>query len=544
MSGLMGMGSGSGSGSGMMVAEVEEFNCLVDHLLSDSKVSNNTHWSIRDNLHYSTPVVAAIAILFFVLAFFWNLFIIVTFFVKFHLLKDPGNIFLLNLAITDFLISVLVILFSVVTEIAQEFVFGETDVVRCNVCATAGVFLMLLVQLSIHTLAMLSIDRFIHLTRPFRYDKMMKPSRAWVILIVIWILCLGIAILPLVGFGQIEFNRNFGACLFRFTGDNADSGIPNFYYTMFVVFWDLVPIAILVSTNVYTYKFISKFLKRNFTRRSTYRRRDAAAANQKDDQKYHHQQRQLVKVFSALFVANIVSWTPVIVVVLLIIFIPADSLPDEIYTIGWLCYLTNPVLHPILESLFVKELRYQVVRAKKSVRRASSALYHSSTAAFRSKALEDANKAMEEKTDRIPSRSIHFFSERNDSKVLSESRVDTDDTDASILDHTPNPKGADDASKPRPKRRITFSDDRPGIDNLRTEYWQEKERESAERDGGGKGGETELEVLFHGQTEVLSNGAPVARHAQIEIDVHEDSSASATDPDIAVILSPDGDVRL
>lgn len=521
-------GSASGSGSG---GEEEEFNCLEKDLLSSSNVTNTTHWTIRDNLHYSTPFVAAITILFFLIAFFWNLFIIVTFFAKYRLLKEPGNILLLNLAITDFLIALLVMLFSVVTEIAQEFVFGETDVVRCDVCATAGVFLMLLVQLSVHTLAVLSIDRFIHLTHPLRYNRLMTPFRAVVVSAGIWILCIAMAILPLVGFGQIEFNRNFGACLFRFTGDNPQSGIPNFYYAMLVIFWDLVPVTILISTNVYTYKFISKFLKRNFRRRSTYRNKKAIADNKKDDNKYHQQQRQLVKVFSALFIANIVSWSPVVIVVTLIIFIPADSLPDEVYTVGWLCYLTNPVFHPILESLFVKELRYQIVRAKRSVRRASTAIY-SSTFAFRSKALDQANRAMEDdsKSRSTPVRQIHFLRRHNDNGHMPVTRNNSTLTEASMVDQSIVRNNIHSTGEQR-LRRITFSEELLEVKELEAAYWESKENSSNDV------AETSL------QTGALDKLGSVDLHATIEVDVHEDSSSSAVEPDCVAVLSPDGEIR-
>ena len=495
-----------------------EFNCLVRENLSSSEVSNSTAWTIQESLLYGTPYVATVILIFFLLSFFWNLFIIITFLVKYNLLKQPGNIILLNLAITDLLISVMVLLFSMVTEIAQEFVFGSTDLVRCGLCDTAGFFFLLLFQISIHSLAALSLDRFIHLTRPLNYKHIMKPWRAIVIIISIWVISFVLAVLPLVGFGQIEFNRNFGACVQRFTGENADSGLQNFYYVAFSTLWDLIPVVFLFVTNIWTYKFVSKFLKRNFRRASTYRREDKKTG---DNKNYHKQQRQLAKVFSALLVSSMISWTPVLCVIFLIIFIPADDLPNEVYTFGWICYLTTPVFHPILESLFVKDLRYQVTRAKTSVQRAGSAILKSSTNFFFSdKALEEANEAMDERPDRPSTRRIVFFKPHTRPEKF-ESNTEL----YSISTAIPSPNierksslAQKQSSHPRKlHRKITFSDD---IDSNKPAMPPVDE-------------ETQT---------VVSNGpTTLANHIHVQIDVHEESIQSTAEVETVTIRNASTD---
>jgi len=89
------------------------FNCLIN--ISSVNITDRSHWRIRDELLYGTPYVATVILIFFLVSFFWNLFIIITYFVKFKLLKEPANIFLLNLAIADLLVALTTMLFSVVT---------------------------------------------------------------------------------------------------------------------------------------------------------------------------------------------------------------------------------------------------------------------------------------------------------------------------------------------------------------------------------------------------------------------------------------------
>ena len=100
--------------------------------------------------------------------------------------------------------------------------------------------------------------------------------------------------------------------------------------------------------------------------------------------KHHNQQAQLVKVFGAMFIAFIFSYTPTIVLgflafILNFAFDGRVVPPPEVYTFAYVCFLSNPVSHPIIESSFVKDLRYEVTRVKSRIRRASSAAYHRTT---------------------------------------------------------------------------------------------------------------------------------------------------------------------
>ena len=258
----------------------------------------------------------------------------------------------------------------------------------------------------------LSIDRFILLSRPLRYKRLMNRWKAILICVILYAICFVLAVLPLVGFGAYEFNGRFAACVPRFTPSK------NRNYIIVLVAEALIPIVAIGITNVWTYRLVSKFLKRNFRRRSTFRRRDLESSNKDgigENQKHRNQQKQLVKVFSALFAANIISYTPTILA--FILFLPLrDRLPGEIYIIGFICFMTAPVFHPILESFFVKELRYQVSRAKKGVRRVSTVIIRQTTQLFNSKTLDEANKNAnqenENDTPRPKKRSIRFLDGR------------------------------------------------------------------------------------------------------------------------------------
>lgn len=403
-------GSGSGENFTNVTNMTEEFDCRLSER-SSLMITNQTSWEVQAGEEAGTIIIGVILLLMFLVGTIWNLFIIITFFMKFRLLKEPANIFLLNIAITDLGLCLTIMMFSFVTAFNQEFVFGTNDIQRCAVCNTSAFFFIFLVLVSLHVLAALSIDRFILLSRPLRYKRYMNRCRAIAICIGIYILCFIIAIMPLPGieFGQYEFNIRLSACMPRFTPAN------NFIYSVFLALEALIPIIAVAITNVWTYRIVSKFLKKNFRRKSTYRRRDVEEASSEPSagQKHQKQQKQLVKVFGALLIGTIIAYTPTITITLIFLLLLLNDMPDlippEVYIIGFLSFLTSAVIHPIVESFFVKELRYQVNRARKGVRRVSTTIIRQTTQLFSNKALEEAERRADDDTTPKSKRNIRFL---------------------------------------------------------------------------------------------------------------------------------------
>ena len=176
------------------------FSCLIE--FSNDSLSE-FYWIVNpDDLELATGNSYAIAVilsLFLLLGLPWNLFVVCAI-IKKCLYSQPIIMLMLNL-----LLYILVMLFNIISGIAGEYVFGETDLVRCRVCQT-GVALIILPFVSVHTLCLMSIDRFIYLKRPLRYAEIVTPRRTLAAIISAWLLCIAISIPPLVGFGEIRFN--------------------------------------------------------------------------------------------------------------------------------------------------------------------------------------------------------------------------------------------------------------------------------------------------------------------------------------------------
>ncbi len=363
------------SGSGEWNDSSSSFSCRTSNLSSEA-ISNHTYWQIASQNHVGAIIAGCLILLFFVVGFIWNMFIIVTFLVKHHLLKEPGNIFLFNVALTDASLCLTTMTFAYVVAFSGEFIFGNSDVIRCVMCKVSGFFLSFLVLVTLHLLCALSVDRFIVLSKPLRYKHIMSCRKAVVVCIFIYCLCFFLTVLPQADLlGEIEFNVRFG-CVPRF------SPTANLYYIIAVGVEMCIPSFVLALTNVWTFRIVSQFLKRNLKRKSAYPKNKEK--KKEEHSKHQSQQAQLVKVFGAMFIAFVFSYTPTIILGFLAFILNYASdgrvvPPPEVYTFAYVCFLSNPVSHPIIESSFVKDLRYEVTRVKSRIRRVGSTAYHKTT---------------------------------------------------------------------------------------------------------------------------------------------------------------------
>lgn len=323
--------------------------------------------SLDEQLKRASVYVAVIEAIFFLIGFLWNFFILASYFRNPRLLKEPANIYLFNLAIADLLLSVFITLSACISSAAGRFIFGSSDFTRCHYCRFLGVALHTLVSFTLHILTALSVDRFILLAMPLRYKSLYNMKKALVITILLWLLSLGLAIPPVFGFGEYEFNLFFASCNARWTGRNK-LGVENIHYVTVFGVEAVIPISIIIVTNVWVIKIIKSFLSSRIKRRRTYRGNIITSADKKDEIKYEKNQKQLVKVFGALFVAHSICWIPVLTVMFVSLGIGVAKIPPAVFISAWLAYLLNPVLHPMLETFFIKDLRYSITKTKQKVR--------------------------------------------------------------------------------------------------------------------------------------------------------------------------------
>ena len=122
---------------------------------------------------------------------------------KFRQLQTTTNIALVSLAVTDILMDYVVVLHAVMV-VEGQWTFGNT---LCEVSSSIGLTLNLM---SLLHLAYISLDRFIAIIKPFRYQVMVTKSRVVIAMLCLWFFA---ALLLNGPWGDFEYRANVFGCL-------------------------------------------------------------------------------------------------------------------------------------------------------------------------------------------------------------------------------------------------------------------------------------------------------------------------------------------
>ncbi|XP_042217339.1 alpha-1A adrenergic receptor-like [Homarus americanus] len=159
-------------------------------------------------------------------------------------LRSSTHYLIVNLAVADLLLGTTVLPFSATLEVSGKWYFGQ---VFCGVWATADV---LCCTASIWSLCVISLDRYIGVTRPLAYSTIMTEKRMCVLIAAVWALSIVISIGPAFGWKTpadpdptvCTVNQELGYVLFSVTG--------SFYLPslcILVVYWRIYRAAIQQS---------------------------------------------------------------------------------------------------------------------------------------------------------------------------------------------------------------------------------------------------------------------------------------------------------
>ena len=322
--------------------------------------SNNLSYDITDfNNGYvdNGYVNGAFSLLFFLVGLPWNA-LVIGIILKKKLFTRPTYMLMLNLAIANLLVCVLVLPLTVI------FGFGGRDVYDVfdpdssyKVCQTA-VFLVLFPLVSTHTVTLLAIDRLIYIKKSLTYQSIVTPRRMLLAITMAWLFCIGFSVPPLA-LKYLYYSFKLQVCTINsFT--STKYVITMVVESVFVVMLQCVMCAWMICI---TRKHLKKRFLRELSRVARFRRVSAASTqdlpqnrrNSDAHKEYSKSQLHLVEVFAAIFTASIVTLFMVLVIAIMI---PVCGLlPAPLYPLTYLLYLSRAIIHPILEAIMMKEIR-------------------------------------------------------------------------------------------------------------------------------------------------------------------------------------------
>nr|XP_006825502.1 PREDICTED: uncharacterized protein LOC102807643 [Saccoglossus kowalevskii] len=248
------------------------------------------------------------------------------------------GLLLVNLAISDLLVGVLAMPFSLISLITGRWLLGSA------LCEITGFLALLFSVSSTLTVACISIDRYCAVVHPLDYLNMMTPIRAKYMVSIIWI-CPGIcSLMPLVGFGEYHYQSQELGC-----GVNWSGNLP-FSLIVFVVAY-AIPLLVMV----YCYYHMVR------AARSQARRIDAMP--QVDGQRrrpalIRSERTKAVKILCLVIGFFILCWTPYSLLHLLQIVMVLDKNTIRKYMVlsKYLIY-ANSVVDPYIYTLLYRPFR-------------------------------------------------------------------------------------------------------------------------------------------------------------------------------------------
>jgi len=310
---------------------------------------SNWHLDTEGFTKYSRPIILFYECLVFIVSFSWNLFVIIFIFRRKKLLKQPPNIFFVNLAIADFLATLLCVPFYIITVGAESWTFGDNDCVRRGFCRAVAFFLSTLLLVSVYFLAAVAFDRFIAIVYNWQYERLMSVKRAWIAVVICWIAALLCASPPAYGFGKFFFEARLGACLFRWSRNRE--------YVLFFVIQLSIPITVIIVCTLATYCRVRKFLNKQHQRTIRHITRQATV---RFEEKHRKKQKKVLWIFTTLLVVLTLCWAPGMITAMVGFFTGYENIPGQVFVIDFMFVLTNIMINPIVHAFFRESIRKSI----------------------------------------------------------------------------------------------------------------------------------------------------------------------------------------
>ena len=221
------------------------------------------------------------------IAFTGNLFICLALY-RNQALRTNTNIFVLSLALTDLLMSVLVMPLKVASLIGNQGYLGDAG------CQFTGVTSYCLAGISLLTLTQIALNRYFRVVRPSLYPKFYSKKNSIVMVVFVWVLTILIGIVAFFVL-NVEFRHSLlhpAHCIIHYS-----SKVDILFYTAVIVVYN-VPTSLLIA--VFYAKVYLKIRKHN-------------AEVQRENSPHGVEESAMTKMFAAVLFGFYLCWIPVFV---------------------------------------------------------------------------------------------------------------------------------------------------------------------------------------------------------------------------------------
>ncbi|KAG9354965.1 hypothetical protein JZ751_001678, partial [Albula glossodonta] len=210
-------------------------------------------------------------------------------------LRTVSNYFIMNLAVSDFLMAITQSPIFFINCLYKEWVFGELG---CKMYAFCGALFGIT---SMITLLAISIDRYLVITKPLQAIQWTSKRRTMMAIALVWIYSLAWSLAPLVGWSSYIPEGLMTSC----TWDYVTSTSANKSYTlMLCCFVFFIPLGII--SYCYLFMFLSvRSTSRDLEKLGTHIRKSTLIQQQSIRNEW-----KLAKIAFVVIIVYVLSWSP------------------------------------------------------------------------------------------------------------------------------------------------------------------------------------------------------------------------------------------
>ncbi|KTG33249.1 hypothetical protein cypCar_00005169 [Cyprinus carpio] len=199
---------------------------------------------VPDHAHYT---IGAVILAVGITGMLGN-FLVIYAFSRSRTLRTPANLFIINLAITDFLMCATQAPIFFTTSMHKRWIFGEKG---CELYAFCGALFGIC---SMITLMVIAVDRYFVITRPLASIGVLSQKRALLILLIAWAYSLGWSLPPFFGWSAYVPEGLLTSCTWDYVTFTPSVRAYTMLLFIFVFFIPLIVI-------IYCYFFIFRSIR-------------------------------------------------------------------------------------------------------------------------------------------------------------------------------------------------------------------------------------------------------------------------------------------
>ena len=292
-----------------------------------------------------------------------------------NLRRTVPNMYIITLAVSDFLMSLLGIPFSLASLMTGKWPFNNF------ICQLQGFWILLMCAVSLQTLAVTAVNRYFRVVRSrASYQRIFSMKKTKITIAILWIMAL-FAPLPYVVAGP-EFFFHTGKV---FCAHNAES-LYEGYGAYLVLVYVAIPLIIIITC--YTRVFIA-VRKHNLNFRFRIRQRSTNNTTRNNTSLDSSgilsvEEVNVTYILLVVVISFLTCWTPVLIIDM-IDFINGDwKLKRQVY-VSYTCFgFASTALNPIIYGIMNRSIRAEYLRILTPVRFWSSLSQSSLQSASRS----------------------------------------------------------------------------------------------------------------------------------------------------------------